>query len=405
MIAKQGLLGLLLLTLVGLARGGQTVGMPAVASGHARAQFRLLMPKHAASPHEAPVYFSTPVGLSPANVHTLYDFPTARSAAAGKGETIALVEAYDDPNIEADLAIFDAQFNLPTCTSANKCFTKIYAAGSVPQADAGWALEISLDVEWAHATAPQAKILLVEAAENSFANLFEAVIAAAQNANVVSMSWGGPEFSEETQVDPVFEAFPSVAFVASSGDAGFGVSYPAASPYVLAVGGTTIEVVFSHRGVAHRLQELAWSSSSGGLSQFESPSAAQSVFLNGFPSRAVPDVAFLSDPVTGLAVFDSVPYQGVFGWLQVAGTSAGAPQWSGLIARADSRSGTPLNTSQAAYALYSFSGSRSGPLNDITIGTNGLCGTACLAAPGFDFVTGLGTPIARDVIKALTPTP
>jgi subtilase family serine protease len=379
--------------------------MPPVAPGHARAHFRLLMPAHAAGSSAAPVYLGTPVGLTPPNVHTLYGFSTAASAPAGKGETIALAEAYDDPNIEADLAIFDAQFSLPACTSANGCFTKMYAAGSAPPVNAGWALEMSLDVEWAHAMAPQAKILLVEAASNNLVDLFEAVIAAAQNASVVSMSWGGPEFSAETQLDQVFEAFPAVAFIASSGDGGFGTLYPAASPYVLAIGGTTMEITFSERGVARRQRELAWSSSSGGLSQFEPPSQAQSVFLTGFPSRAVPDVAYIGDPVTGLAVFDSVPYQGLFGWFQVGGTSAGAPQWSALVALAGSASGAAIGTSQAAYALYSSLGNANGLLNDITIGTNGLCGVACLAVPGFDLVTGLGTPKASDVIKALAPQP
>ncbi|MGH9584645.1 MAG: S53 family peptidase, partial [Bryobacteraceae bacterium] len=263
----------------------------------------------------------------------------------------------------------------------------------------------SLDVEWAHAIAPDAKILVVEAASNSPTDLFDAVIQAAQKANVVSMSWGTPEFDAETQIDGIFQAFSSVAFVASSGDSGSGAFYPAASPYVLAVGGTTMEVAFSRRGVARRMREIGWSSSSGALSQFEQPSPAQSVFLNGIPSRAVPDVAYIADPITGLAVFDSVPYQGYSGWLQVGGTSAGTPQWSALIALADSASGTAINSSQAAYALYSSLGNHGGPLSDITIGTNGLCGKACLAAPGYDFVTGLGTPNGDDIIERLAPRP
>jgi subtilase family serine protease len=404
--AKQGFIGLAFCTFLGLTANAQTIGMRAAMPGHARAHFRLVVPKETgASPSAAPVYLSTPVGLTPANVHTLYDLPTKASALGGKGETIALVDAFDDPNIEADLAIFDAQFNLPACTSANGCFKKEYAAGSAPGVDAGWALEMSLDVEWAHAIAPQAKILLVEAASDNLSDLLQAVIVAASNANVVSMSWGAPEFSAETQVDGIFQAFSSVAFVASSGDGGFGAFYPAASPYVLAVGGTTIEVAFSNRGVARRQRELGWSSSSGALSQFEPPSQAQSVFLTGFPNRAVPDVAYIGDPVTGIAVFDSVPYQGFFGWLQVGGTSAGTPQWSALIALAGSASGAPINASQAAYALYSSLGNNNGPLNDITIGTNGLCGTACLAAPGYDFITGLGTPNGAEIIQTLTPRP
>jgi subtilase family serine protease len=375
--------------------------MPPAAPGHARAYFRLVLPGKTPE-SAAPIYLGTPVGLTPANIHTLYDFPATASSSGGKGQTIALIEAYDDPNIEADLAIFDMQFGLPACTTVNRCFKKISATGVVPKVNAGWSLETSLDVEWAHAIAPQASILLVEAASDSLTDLLRAVVVAAeQKANVISMSWGVPEFSAETEVDTIFQTFSSIAFVAASGDGGFGVLYPAASPHVLAVGGTTIEVAYSNQGVARRVGETAWSASSGGISQFEPPSLAQSVFLTEFPSRAVPDVAYLADPYTGLAVFDSVPYQGYYGWLQVGGTSAGAPQWSALLALASSSAGHIINTSQAAYALYSSLGSASLPLFDITIGTNGLCGTACLAAPGYDLITGLGTPKASGVIANL----
>ncbi|MGH9584081.1 MAG: hypothetical protein ACRD4O_14230, partial [Bryobacteraceae bacterium] len=148
MTAKQGIIGLLSCASLSLIASGQTIGMRAVEPGHARAHFRLVVPKRAGgAPSAAPVYLGTPVGLTPANVHTLYGFSTKASAPGGKGETIALAEAYDDPNIEADLAIFDAQFSLPACTSANGCFGKRYAAGSAPNVDAGWALETSLDVE------------------------------------------------------------------------------------------------------------------------------------------------------------------------------------------------------------------------------------------------------------------
>ena len=343
--------------------------MPPAAPGHARAYYRLALPGHTRE-SAAPIYLGTPIGLTPANVRTLYDFPAVMSSSGGKGQTIALIEAYDDPNIEADLAIFDIQFGLPACTTVNGCFKKISAAGVAPKVNAGWALETSLDVEWAHAIAPQAKILLVEAATDSLSDLLRAVVLAAeQKANVISMSWGVPEFSAETEIDSIFQAFSSIALVAASGDGGFGVVYPAASPYVLAVGGTTIEVGYSKRGVAQRLGETAWSASSGGISQFEPPSVAQSVFLTEFPSRAVPDIAYLADPYTGLAVFDSIPYQGYYGWLQVGGTSAGAPQWSALIALASSNAGHAINTAQVAYALYSSLGSASLPLFDITIGT------------------------------------
>jgi subtilase family serine protease len=382
-----------------------TLSMAAVAPGHARAFYRVTVPnKIAPGMAAAPVYLGTPVGLTPDNAHTLYGYPLAM-ANGGKGETIAVVDAYDDPNIETDLGIFDAQYGLPACTAANGCFTKVYAGGSAPPVNSGWAIEMSLDVEWAHAMAPQAKILLVEAASNNLGDLFQGVSVAASNANVVSMSWGSAEFMQEGEPDVIFEAFPSVTFVAASGDGGFGASYPAASPYVVAVGGTTIEVAFSSRGVADRVRETAWSSSGGGLSEFEPPSEAQSVFLPNLASRAIPDVSYIADPVTGFSIYDSVPYQGYYGWFQVGGTSAGAPQWSALVALAESASGQAVGTSQIAYALYSSFNSAAHPLNDITIGTNGLCGTACLASPGFDLVTGLGTPRAANVIKLLAPNP
>ena len=182
---------------------------------------------------------TSPKGLSPATIKSVYNFPTSLTAGAGK--TIAIVDAYDDPTAESDLNVFSAQFGLPACTTANGCFKKVNQTGGTayPRKDAGWALEISLDVQWAHAIAPGAKILLVEAGSNSFTNLLAAEDYAKANANYVSNSWGGSEFSGESSNDSHFSQ-SGVSFFVSSGDAGTPAEYPSASPNVISVGGTTL---------------------------------------------------------------------------------------------------------------------------------------------------------------------
>lgn len=342
--------------------------------------------------HVKPNATSAPRGLSPAQVRHAYGFDNI--AAQGAGQTIAIVDAYDDPNIASDLNVFKRQFGLP----ASACpFTKVYASGLRPRSDAGWALEIALDVEWACAIAPSANIVLVEAASNSFANLFAAVDYAAAHANVVSMSWGGGEFSSETfsTYDGHFN-IPNVTFTASSGDSGNGVEYPAASPYVVAVGGTTLNVDAS----GNRLSETAWSGSGGGISAYEGIPAYQGavVPVSIDPNqRAVPDVAYDADPNTGFPVYDSVKSQGQWGWFQVGGTSAGAPQWAAFMAIVNSARTSPLSgTAAPIYAAYNATN-----FYDITSGANGSCGDACTANTGYDFVTGLGSPVADQLFQAL----
>jgi len=392
------------------AASAQSFHMPNVPAGYARPHFRVHEPSVPPQP-AAPIQLTTPTGLFPAQVKHLYDFDGA--GIDGKGQTIAVVDAFDDPNIEADLGVFDAQFGLPACTTANGCFKKVYAdsngnvTATAPPPDSGWSLEISLDVEWAHAIAPRAKIMLVEGQSNSFNDLFSAIFVAYTNgANFVSMSWGGGEFPEETQVDPFFQV-PGVTFIASSGDSAFGVQYPAVSPYVIGVGGTTLET----NPAAVYLGETAWSDGGGGISQFEPEPLFQSFF--GLPHdphhlRGVPDVAYDGDPVTGVALYDSVPYQGFYGWFQVGGTSAGAPQWSAILADVDSirveKKRPPLayTNGGAAFALYVAAGRGARTFHDISIGTNGLCGAQCLAAEGYDYITGLGTPSVGELVEALT---
>lgn len=344
---------------------------------------------------------SAPTGLSPAQTRHAYGFDQITNQ--GSGQIIGIVDAYDDPNIESDLGVFDSQFGLTACTSGNGCFQKIYASGSKPRTNAGWSLEMSLDVEWSHAIAPQAKIILVEAASNSFANLLQAVDVAVQNgASVVSMSFGGSEFSSEASNDTHF-AVNGVTFTASSGDSGNGVEYPAASPDVVAVGGTTLNIASD----GSYISETAWSGSGGGQSAYEAEPSYQANYpIPNDPSgvRGVPDVAYDADPNTGFSVYDTVRYQGQSGWFQVGGTSAGAPQWAALFAIANSlRVGAGKATlSSTGTAVYSVAKANySLNLHDITSGTNGSCGTLCTATTGYDYVTGLGSPQANNIITAL----
>ena len=347
---------------------------------------------------------AAPTGYTPAQMTTAYGFDLI--ANQGAGQTIALVDAYDDPNIESDLGVFTTQFGLPACTTANGCFTKIYATGTQPTGNADWALEMSLDVEWAHAIAPQAKIILIEAASQSDSALLSAVEVAVKNgAKVVSMSWGLTEFSTETTADKYFET-KGVTFVASSGDSGHGVFYPSASPYVVAVGGTTLNLNSS--GVWQ--SETAWScsgtlsceldgGSSGGQSKYEAePSYQSGVQSSG--KRGVPDVSYDANPSTGVPVYDT----GEGGWIQVGGTSMGSPEIAAMFAIANSMrvaNGKKTLTQPQPY-LYADA---EGDYHDITSGENGTCGALCTAGPGYDYVTGVGSPQANLLITALVAAP
>ena len=217
----------------GMAAGASDRGQPVcpgpAAPNTARCHARILRPDASTSP----------TGLSPATIKSVYNFPTSMTAGAGK--MIAIVDAFDDPTAESDLAVFSSQFGLPACTTANGCFKKVNQTGGTnyPRKDAGWALEISLDIQWAHAIAPGAHILLVEAKSNSFANLLAAEDYAKAHAQYVSNSWGGSEFSSESSYDSHFSQ-SGVSFFVSAGDAGLPAEYPSASSNVISVGGTTL---------------------------------------------------------------------------------------------------------------------------------------------------------------------
>jgi hypothetical protein len=342
---------------------------------------------------------------TPAQIQQAYQFNQILFdgiAGNGAGETIAIVDAYDDPNIQSDLNTFDSQFNLPAIT-----ITKVNESGGtiLPSTDptGGWEVEESLDVEWAHAMAPAASILLVEASSPSTSDLLTGVNYAAAHANVVSMSWGAPEFSGETSYDSDFSR-AGVAFVASSGDNGAPASWPAVSPNVLAVGGTALTL--STNGTWSN--EVGWSGSGGGPSAYEPQPSYQSGVVTSTTMRANPDVAYDASPSTGFAVYDSNAYYGTtYGWMTVGGTSAGAPQWAALVAIADEgrtlSAQAPLNSTNAQQVmdiLYAAPGD----FHDITSGTS--TGTPnYTAGPGYDYVTGEGTPIANDVVDSLDANP
>ncbi|HZM10873.1 MAG TPA: S53 family peptidase [Candidatus Limnocylindrales bacterium] len=345
-----------------------------------------------------------PHGLFPAQIKAAYGFNSTPNQ--GAGQIIGIVDAYDDPNAESDLQVYDTQFGLPTCTTGNGCFTKIKVGN--PPGDSGWGLEISLDIQQAHGLAPAAKVILVEANSNSFADLLAAVDVARQNgATQISMSWSGGEDPSELGFDSFFN-HPGVTFMASTGDGGHGVGYPAASPYVVAVGGTTL-VLSTATPLPNPLlsnygHETAWSGSGGGISAYEPGQAYQDGVFAGCGStgmRCVPDISSDANPGTGVPVYDTYGYGG---WIQVGGTSVSSPDWSAVFAVANSsRAAAGKGTLQTAIAdLYTFYNSTQyTDFHDITSGTNGSCGAQCTAIVGYDLVTGIGSPKVNKLVPAL----
>jgi hypothetical protein len=337
----------------------------------------------------------TPPGYSPSQM-TRYLGLTGD----GKGQTIAIVDAYDDPEIASDTETFSQQYGLPgVCGSGGApgaCFTlDVRQQSATAGSDQDWALETSLDVEWAHALAPDATIELIEARDSTFASLFRAVTAAAAtHPAAVSMSWGylGGEFSDETYYDH-FCAVTTTVCVVSSGDYGHPGSYPAYNPAALAVGGTTLSLSASGAFTS----EQAWAGSGGGQSWVE-PEPAYQDKVQSSGMRQMPDVSFDADQSTGVPVFDSVPYFGQTGWFLVGGTSFGAPSWSAILADTDqlraASARPPLTAAGLAVqkAVYSLPASVLAP---VTSGPgNGFCPDGCVPGSGYDEITGLGSPRA-----------
>ena len=321
---------------------------------------------------------SSPSGYNPPDLQAAYNLP---SAAAGTGQTVAIVDAYDDPNAESDLGVYRSQFGLSGCTTANGCFRKVDQSGGTkyPKANGSWSQEISLDLDMVSAVCPNCHILLVEASSNSFANLSAAVdTAASLGANAISNSYGGAEFSGETSAQSHYN-HPGVAITVSSGDSGYGVQFPAASQYVTAVGGTTLARDGSTRGWA----ETAWSGAGSGCSAYISKPSWQTD--PGCSRRTVADVSADADPNTGVSVYDSFAYRGASGWLVFGGTSVASPIIASVYALAG-------NAGVVTYGSYPYS--HASALFDVTSGSNGNCGGSylCTAGPGYDGPTGLGTP-------------
>ncbi|HSX18366.1 MAG TPA: S53 family peptidase [Candidatus Saccharimonadales bacterium] len=348
---------------------------PSLASAEEQAQIIRATPAYDVMAKKA-IFASNASVFEPARIRTAYKVP---ATSTGSG-TIAIIDAYDYPAAEQDLKFFNDFFALRSCTTANGCFEKHKMAAGLP-IDPGWETEMALDTQWAHAIAPTAKILLVEAKSNLISDFLDAIDYAKSRADVVaiSMSWGANEFAFETTWDSRLVSTRGVAFTAAAGDSGNNVWWPAASPTVIGVGGTTLTL----NGDDTIQSEVAWSSGGGGLSVYESEPAYQLNYNipSASGSRGTPDVSYVGDPNTGLWIYS----QG--SWWQIGGTSAGTPVWAALRA---------INSRVNLSNLYADGKSSNSAafFRDITSGNNGGCGTYCDAGTGYDYVTGLGSPVS-----------
>jgi subtilase family serine protease len=316
---------------------------------------------------------ATPAGYGPSDIQSAYNL----SGASGAGRTVAIVDAYDDPTAEQDLATYRSTYGLPACSSGNGCFSKVdeFGGTSYPSVDAGWATEESLDLDMVSSACPSCNILLVEADSASFADLGAAVDTAADlGAVAISNSYGGGDSSASSDYD-----HPGIAITASTGDGGYEVESPASFDTVVAVGGTSLVQDGSARGWS----ESAWSGAGSGCSTLNAKPSWQTSATQ-CSGKANADVSAVADPSTGVAVYDSTPYEGQSGWQVYGGTSASSP----IIASVYAMGG--VNSSYAAQYTWQ----NPGGLNDVTSGSNGFCSPSvwCTSGPGWDGPTGLGTP-------------
>lgn len=379
---------------------------------------------------------STVSTYTPAQIRAAYGLPAlpaagvkptaAQIAQMGGGQTLYIVNAHHNPNVAAELAAFNQKFGLPTCTtkaiaataalplaaaSASACeLSVVYATPTgtmktaAPAYDAGWATEIALDVQWAHATAPLARIVLIEAVDASLNSLLGAIkLANAMGPGVVSMSFGATEGNWTASVDAAFTA-ARMTYLAATGDSGASVSWPSVSTNVVAVGGTTL----TYGGTGTR-SEVAWSGTGGGTSAYTLVPAYQNNKVPGLGTvarRTVADVAFNADPSSGQYTAVMKPGSTTVNWLSVGGTSLSTPQWAGLVAIANAlRAQSAKAALGAPHALLygpiaGTPGTYAGAFADITRGGHGSC-TTCTARVGYDPLTGLGTPNATQVLGAL----
>ncbi|MFF5013975.1 peptidase S8 [Streptomyces sp. NPDC001165] len=335
----------------------------------------------------------SPTGYGPSDLQDAYGLTSAASSN-GSGETIAIVDAYDDPNAEADLATYRDYYGLPDCTTSNGCFKKVGQTGStasLPSADSGWAGEISLDLDMASAVCPNCNILLVEAKSSSMANLGTAVNEAVKlGAKFVSNSYGGSESSSDASYDSSYFKHPGVAITVSAGDEAYGAEYPAGSKYVTAVGGTALKSSSNSRGWTESVWKTSSTEGTGsGCSAYDAKPTWQTD--TGCTKRMIADVSAVADPATGVSVYDTYGSDGT-GWNTYGGTSASAPIIAGVYALA----GTPGSSDYPAAYPYAAAGTSA--LNDVTSGNNGTCATSyfCTAKSGYDGPTGWGTPQGTD---------
>ena len=376
-ITSSGVLAVLMITALGVtapagaanAHASSRAVCPAPLTEHAHCH-ALVVTDANGNPSAA----ALPSGYGPAQFQGAYSLPTT----APNNQTIAIIDAYDDPSAKADLDTFDSTFGLPAFPSCGgsvttSCFQKVNQNGKaspLPRKNAGWALEISLDVQVAHEICQDCKILLVEASSSSFSNLSAAVnTAASLGATVISNSYGGSDTSSMSAYDK-----PGIAITASSGDGGYGVESPASFNTVVAVGGTTLSLGANNSNAG----ETVWSGAGSGCSSlnaarsFQTSAAGWSTTGCG-TKRGVADVAADADPQTGAAVYDSTAYQGRKGWFQVGGTSLSAP----LIAAVFALAGNSASATYPASLPYANTGS----LHDVTSGTNGSCSTTMCGRP------------------------
>lgn len=327
---------------------------------------------------------SGPVGFGPSSLRRAYNLP----AGGGDGRTVAVVDAYDDPAAAADLAAYRSAFGLPPCTASDGCFTKVNDHGGrgYPKPNSGWAGEISLDLDMVSAVCPRCHILLVEAASPYLRDLGRAVNQAVRmGARFVANGYGAQQSPADAGYDSRYFDHPGVAITVATGDAGYGVSYPAASPYVTAVGGTSLAPAGNGRGWA----ETAWRGTGSGCGDQAKPTWQNHT---GCAGRALNDVAAVANPGTGVAVYDSYTHS-AGAWKVSGGTSVSAA----IIAATYALAGTPRPGSYPSSYPYAHPAA----LNDVTSGHNGRCGPSylCAARRGYDGPTGLGTP---DGVAAFT---
>ncbi len=323
-----------------------------------------------------------PSGYTPNKIRTAYNLPSF-----GGSKTIAIIDAYHYPSALNDFNVFSQQFGLPTepsataTANANSTFQVVYASGSKPAVNAGWSQEAALDIEWAHAMAPGAKIILVEAASSSLNDLANAVRKANTIPGVsqVSMSWGSGEYPVETYFDSIFTG-ANITYFASAGDRGGLAEFPSVSPKVVSVGGTTLQTD-SNGNVT---SETAWAGSGGGPSVYEPrPAYQQHAGFIGV-HRAGPDVAFVANPYTGVAVYDSTPAGGYSGWMVFGGTSVSAPCIAGITNLA-----AHFRASGNAQLTFTYNGLGGANFRDVASGSAGKF----TAGRGWDYITGVGSPV------------